>query len=99
VFNFKLTGGSSISGPNSPGEGHLIFYKNVDTPTTAGQTAFTSPGTFAVTAKTFHTWQNVPINDEGGYGFWVQQVNNDNTPLDIPVLAVVDINMMGFHPD
>jgi outer membrane protein assembly factor BamB len=97
VSNFKLT--DAIGAANIPGEGHLIYYNNVDAPTTPGAPAFSAPGTFAMSADTIYTWRNLAMNEEGGYGFWVQLVNNDNTPLVPPVLAAVVVNMIGFHPD
>lgn len=97
VVNFKLT--DTIGAANVPGEGHLIYYNNVDAPTTPGEPAFSAPGTYAVAADNYYTWRNLAMIEEGGYGFWVQLVNNDNTPLVPPVLGAVVVNMIGFNPD
>ncbi len=58
-----------------------------------------NPGTHAVSANTTFTWRRLPMISEGGYGFWIQPANNDNTPLIPPALADVGLNMIGFHPD
>lgn len=97
VFNVRIT--DKIGEKNVPGEGHLIFYRNVDAPTETGTPAFSAPGTYAVVADTTYTWHDLKMNAEGGYGFWVQWVRNDNTPLSPPILAALDINLIGANPD
>ena len=73
-----------IGQPNVPGEGHIIFYLDVAPPLKKGESALTAEGTYFITTDTAHIWQNVPA---GAHTFWVQLVNNDNTPLE-PASAV-----------
>ena len=82
VDYFKLTdkSGQAIQ----PGEGHLIFYMDVTPPVRKGDSALTAEGTYFVTINTSHTWSAVL---PGKHVFWVQLVNNDNTPLE-PAAAV-----------
>ncbi len=69
---------------NVPGEGHIIFYIDVTPPLKTGESALTAEGTYFITKDTVHVWENVPA---GAHTFWVQLVNNDNTPLE-PASAV-----------
>jgi hypothetical protein len=78
VFNFEIT--DKFNMPNSLGEGHLIYYNNVEAPTTPGKPALTSPGTYAISTSTSYTWHGLPMIPEGGYGFlfsWLTRI----TPL------------------
>jgi hypothetical protein len=76
VTGFNLA--NKIGQANSPGEGHIVYYMDVDPPTTAGKTALTDPGTYAASSNTSYTWNDVY---SGTQKFSVQLVNNDNTPL------------------
>jgi hypothetical protein len=78
----------AIGKANVAGQGHLVYYLDVEPPTTANQTALTTTGTYAVTTDDFHTWAKVPA---GRHVFSIQLVNNDNTPLNPPVLAQTSI--------
>ena len=49
-----------------------------------GESALSAEGTYAVSTKTSYTWKNVGA---GKHVFWVQLVNNDNTPIE-PQAAV-----------
>jgi len=69
---------------NMPFTGHIIFYLDVTPPLKKGESALTSNGTYFVTSNTVHIWNNLPA---GAHTFWVQLVNNDNTPLE-PAAAV-----------
>jgi len=84
VSNFNLI--DKIGQSKAGGEGHLIFYMDVVAPTIADQAATTDPGTYAITAATSYTWQNVKA---GTHNFFVQLVNNDNTPLGPPVVVKI----------
>jgi hypothetical protein len=70
--------------PNVPGNGHLIYYLDVNAPTTPGQAAFTAPGTYAVSSNTSFLWLDLI---DGVYTISVELVNNDNTPLNPPAVA------------
>ncbi len=82
TLNFKIV--NKIGQAAVPGEGHYIHYFNIQPPATPGKPAFTDAGSYVVTADTFVTWVNVV---PGQYNVWVQLVNNDNTPLQPPVVA------------
>lgn len=66
------------------GEGHLHYYMDVTAPTAQGKPASTAAGTWASVAALSYTWHNV---GGGSHTFSVELVNNDNTPLDPPVIA------------
>ena len=80
--NFNLV--NKIGQANAAGEGHIIYYLDVVPPTDAGKPATGAAGTYAAAADTSYTWNNVGA---GTHSFWVQLVNNDNTPLSPPVTA------------
>ena len=82
VEYFKLVDKSGQA--NQPAEGHIMFYIDVTPPVTKGDSALTAAGTYFVTTNTSYTWSNV---QPGNHTFWVQLVNNDNTPLE-PAAAV-----------
>lgn len=89
LSNFRLvdrTGQADV-----PGEGHLIYYVDVQPPTTPGQPALTAPGTYAISVNTSFLWPR--LFQPGPYTLSVQVVNNDNTPLSPPVTAQVDMNV------
>jgi hypothetical protein len=67
---------------NIQGEGHLVYYLDVEPPTGPGQPALSASGTSADVAKTSYTWQNVKA---GLHLLSVQLVNNDDSPLIPPV--------------
>jgi hypothetical protein len=66
---------------NSPGEGHIVYYMDVSPPMVQYKSALTKEGTYAISTETSYTWNNV---QPGMHTFWVQLVNNDNTPLEPP---------------
>jgi len=76
--------------PNKAGEGHLIYYKDISVPLTSGKAAVTTEGTYVISTSTQHTWQNVK---PGRHVFWVQLVNNDNTPLEPPSAVSVPVSI------
>ena len=76
--------------PNSPGEGHLVYYMDAQPPLEQGNSALTPEGTYAVTTETSRTWLNVP---PGTHTFWVQLVNNDDTPLEPPAAVRVYVTV------
>ncbi len=86
--------------PNEDGEGHLIYYANngfqptYEVPTTKGRPA-NSGGTgyiAAVSAATEYDWSRWNLKG-GDQVLAVQIVNNDNTPLDPPLVARVTITV------
>jgi hypothetical protein len=90
VTNFDLV--NKIGAANVRGQGHIIYYFNVnggDVPVEQGVPATVGPGETAETTSTSYTWPNV--EPDAPYIFSVQLVNNDQTPLDPPVVATVSI--------
>jgi hypothetical protein len=79
-----------IGGTNTAGHGHVIYYVDVEPPTTPGQPASAAQNSSMVTADTFRTWTNLA---PGQHTFSVQLVNNDNTPLDPPVVVKMKTSM------
>lgn len=73
---------------NRTGEGHLIYYIDEDPPTDRGAPAVTE--TSIVSTSLGQQWKSIP---EGQHTFVVQLVNNDDSPLDLPVTAKVTINV------
>ena len=61
--------------------GHIVYYMDVTPPMVQGESALTAAGSYAASTEKSHTWDNVP---PGEHTFWVQLVNNDNTPLQPP---------------
>jgi hypothetical protein len=72
------------------GEGHLVYYLDVDDiPTEAGASALVrGAGRSNASAMTSHTWRDVGA---GPRTLGVQLVNNDDTPLDPPVTDEIEI--------
>jgi hypothetical protein len=69
----------AVGQANTAGEGHLVYYLDVTPPLEPGSSALTAVGTYAVSTETTHIWGNL---QPGKHTFWVQLVNNDNTPLE-----------------
>jgi alcohol dehydrogenase (cytochrome c) len=88
VSNFNLV--DKIGQAIASGEGHIIYYMDVVPPTDPTQAATTAAGTYAATAATSYTWQNVAA---GTHTFFVELVNNDNTPLTTPVVIQVVVTV------
>jgi hypothetical protein len=86
VSNFNLT--DKIGGAGAAGEGHIIYYLDIDPPTAAGQPALTAPGTYFASSSISYAWTNI---GSGQHKFAVQLVNDDNTPLVPPVTAAVSL--------
>ncbi|MCL5073972.1 MAG: hypothetical protein M1308_24230 [Actinobacteria bacterium] len=87
VSNFVISK-KDMGSVNRDGEGHLIYYIDEDPPIEQGKPAVTE--TAIVSADTMHIWKTVT---EGRHSFSVQLVNNDDTPLKIPVIAKVDVEV------
>ena len=75
---------------NVPGEGHMVYYMDTAAPIKAGETALTEPGSYSISIEKTHTWEGVSA---GPHTFWVQLVNNDNTPLYPAVAAYVMVTV------
>lgn len=73
---------------NRTGEGHLIYYIDDNPPIDPGIPAVTD--TSIVSVELTHLWKTVMA---GQHTFAVQLVNNDDTPLQTPILKVVSINV------
>jgi len=89
VERFDLV--DKIGQPNSPGEGHVLYYMDVTPPMQQGESALSADGTYAISMDTSHTWNNV---QPGTHTFWVQLVNNDNTPLEPPAAVRVYVTVI-----
>jgi outer membrane protein assembly factor BamB len=86
--NFKLV--DQLGKPNSAGQGHIHYFLDADAPTTQGQPAVTAPGTYAATANTTYTWNNVPA---GKHTLSIELINNDHTPLNPPVVQKITVTV------
>ena len=84
VSGFKLV--DKVGQPVTPGEGHIIYYVDVDPSTTPGTSAVTTGGSYVTSADTAIVWANLP---KGAHKVAVQLVNNDNTPLTPPAFDKV----------
>lgn len=90
VSSFNLT--AKLGQPNVPGEGHVHYFMDVEAPIDSGRPAVTAPGTYAATAATSYTWNNVA---PGKHTFSVELVNNDHTPLTPPVVVRATVFIQG----
>jgi plastocyanin len=88
VSNFDLV--DKLGQSNVAGQGHIHYFIDVAPPTTPGQPANTTSGTYAPTIQTSYTWKNVTV---GHHMFSVELVNNDHTPLQPPVTASVNVTI------
>ena len=86
VRNFSVV--DRIGDQNKPGEGHIVYFRDVTPPVTPGLPVATQPGTFQISTQTSCTWYNVT---PGTHTFAVELVNNNNTPLMPPVIDAVDV--------
>lgn len=73
---------------NRAGEGHMIYYMDEVPPVDAGKPATTD--TSVISSASDHLWRDVK---EGKHTFSVQLVNNDDTPLDSPVVIESTIDV------
>jgi hypothetical protein len=85
VDNLTLLAGTR---PNIAGEGRVIYYLDVEIPVEQGKTAITAPGTFTDAAVTSKTWTNLA---PGTHSLGIQLVQNDRTPFNPPVTAVLNV--------
>jgi hypothetical protein len=88
VENFDLVDKSGQS--NEPGEGHIVYYLDVTPPIEQGVSALTAEGTYAISTDTTYIWDGLK---PGTHTFWVQLVNNDNTPLEPPAAVRVYVTV------
>jgi hypothetical protein len=86
VENFELLPGGGT--PPSLSSGHLVYYLDVEAPRTAGNTALTADGTYAVSTATSHVWVGV---SPGSHTFTVQLVNSLDMPLAPPTIVRVPV--------
>lgn len=73
---------------NRAGEGHMIYYMDEVPPVDAGKPA--TMDTSVISSASDHLWRDVK---EGKHTFSVQLVNNDDTPLDSPVVIESTIDV------
>ncbi|MGB9176122.1 MAG: hypothetical protein WCB46_05225 [Methanoregula sp.] len=85
VRNFSIVNGSGR--PVTPGEGHILYFKDVNPRTEPGFPAKTRPGTFQISYQTSCTWYTITPDT---HTFSVELVNNDDTPLVPAVIDAVD---------
>ena len=90
VTNFNLV--DALGKASVAGQGHIHYFIDVLPPTEPGKPAVTTPGSYAATPNTTHTWENV---SPGTHTFSVELANNDHTPLVPPVLRTVTVNVIG----
>ncbi|WP_164913766.1 outer membrane protein assembly factor BamB family protein [Methanoculleus taiwanensis] len=90
ITNFSLV--DNLGGAPVAGEGHIHYYLDVAPPTEQGKPAVPENGSYAVSTNTSYTWENVT---PGMHNLSVQLVNNDHTPLDPPVTAMVNVTAEG----
>ncbi len=76
--------------PNAAGQGHIIYFMDAEAPANPGKPVFTAPGTWSSTSAPDHVWLNV---QPGAHTISAELVNNDNTPLDPPAVARLDIEV------
>ncbi len=86
VENFRLV--EKQGERKAAGEGHIFYYMDVPIPTIQGKPAITPVGTYVSTANKSYVWKNVI---PGTHNFSVQLVNNDNTPLEMPLTDKVTV--------
>ena len=67
------------------GEGHVHYFMDVTAPTESGKPAVTAAGTWVTSTALSCTWHNV---GGGSHTFSVELVNNDDTPLNPPVVSI-----------
>ncbi len=76
--------------------GHIIYYLDAQAVTarnvSANMTLTSSNGTFAVSTNTTYTWKNL---SPGNHGFAVELVDQNNKPLEPPVMAVSEPVVVG----
>ncbi len=81
---------TSSPGANSPGMGYLVYYQVID-PITLPDFAATIGTSYSYTSNS-NTFKY--LNGNSGYAsFAVQLVNNDTTPLNSPVYAMIKTNL------
>jgi hypothetical protein len=86
--NFSLV--ENTGQPNQANAGHVIYYLDVSAPLIPGEPAVTAEGTFVAANSASYIWPNVPT---GLHTFFVQLVNNDNTPLQAPVSVRANVTL------
>jgi hypothetical protein len=84
VSNFVLL--DKLGQANVPHQGHIHYFLDVDAPTTPGQPAIPTSGTWAATPDTSYIFENVLV---GTHTVSAELVNNDHTPLNPPVVSKV----------
>ena len=75
---------------NVAGEGHIVYCMDSTPPLEQGKSAISENVTYAISSETSYTWNNV---QPGVHTFWVQLVNNDNTPLEPPAAVRVYVTV------
>ena len=91
VFAGDVTISADIAGYDIAGDtGHIIYYMDISVPTYYAHSAISKAGTCAVSTETSHTWKDV---SPGEHKFSVQLVKNDNSPLPVPIVDSITINV------
>jgi hypothetical protein len=84
VTNFDLV--DKLGEANVPGQGHIHYFLDIPAPTTPGKPAIPASGTWAPTASTMYSFEDVSV---GTHTVSAELVNNDHTPLNPPVVSEV----------
>jgi len=88
VKNFNLV--DKIGQANVAGEGHLVYFIDEVPPIEQRLPVIASPERTYATTETAYAWQNVAL---GGHVLGVELVNNDDTPLNPPVVSVIQVSL------
>lgn len=100
--NFNIVAPSAT---NKEGEGHIIFYLDIDPITTAGAKANATPAgskgkiyvgsSGTVDQQMGYQWKNIP---NGNHTLGAQLVQNDDTPFNPPLFGQVKVDIQGKFP-
>ncbi len=85
--NFIISS-SDMGAFNRKGEGHFIYYLDEEPPIDKGVPATTD--TSMVSTETQYMWKNIGV---GKHTLSVQLVNNNDTPLDKPIVMTVSVDV------
>jgi hypothetical protein len=87
--NFTITDKQAQA--NTEGQGHLHYFLDVDAPTILHYPVDAPTGTWTSSAATSYTWHNV---GRGSHTISVELVNNDDSPLDPPVVSTMVVTVV-----
>jgi hypothetical protein len=76
---------------NEDGKGHLHYFLDVDASTIRHYPVDAPAGTWTSSTATSYTWHNV---GKGNHTISVELVNNDDSPLEPPVVSTIQVNVV-----